>query len=164
MVACGELSLPVSREGDGSRPAAAGSTRAQARTDKGGEAWLQARTDPTWQQPTVATADTGVPRVRTISLGDLRDVLGRGVADFRAMPRHVIYLGLIYAVVCLLLVGFTFGRDLVPLVFPMVAGFALLGPFAAVGLYELSRRRERGADTSWWHMLAVSAPPRPALS
>ncbi len=116
-----------------------------------------ARTDLTWQPAAVATTD--IPGVRTISFGDLRDALGRGLADFRAMPRHVIYLGLIYAVVCLLLVGFTFGRDLVPLVFPMVAGFALLGPFAAVGLYELSRRRERGADTSWWHMLAVFRSP-----
>jgi len=123
-----------------------------------------ARTDPTWQPPTVAAADS--PRVRTISLGDLRDVFGRGVDDFRAMPRHVLFLGLIYAVVCLMLVGFTFGRDLIPLVFPMIAGFALLGPFAAVGLYELSRRREQGADTSWWHMFAVFSSPsaRPLLT
>ena len=125
-----------------------------------------ARTDPTWQQPTVATADTGVPRVRTISLGDLRDVLGRGVADFRAMPRHVLYLGLVYAVVCLIAVSVEFGRDLMPLVFPTVAGFALLGPFAAVGLYELSRRRERGEDTMWWHMFDVFRSPaaRPLLT
>ena len=124
-----------------------------------------ARSDSTWPAAVATTADD-TPRVRTITLGDLRDVLGRGVADFRAMPRHVLFLGLIYAVVCLMLVGFTFGRDLVPLVFPMIAGFALLGPFAAVGLYELSRRREQGADTSWWHMLAVFRSPsaRPILT
>jgi uncharacterized membrane protein len=116
------------------------------------------------RQRTVAAADS--PRVRTISFGDLWEVLGRGLDDFRAMPRHVLFLGLIYGVVCLMLVGFTFGRDLVPLVFPMIAGFALLGPFAAIGLYELSRRRERGADTSWWHMLDVLRSPsaRPILT
>jgi uncharacterized membrane protein len=122
-----------------------------------------ARSEPT-RQPTVAAADG--PRVRTISLGDLWEVLGQGLDDFRAMPRHVLFLGLIYGVVCLMLVGFTFGRDLVPLVFPMIAGFALLGPFAAIGLYELSRRREQGADTSWWHMLGVLRSPsaRPILT
>src|SRR5829696_7191782 len=138
----------------------------------------QARSDPTWHPDAApaaagAAAGTGArgdstapPRVRRISFGDVRAALAKGVDDFRAMPRHVLYLGLIYAVLCLLLVGFTFGRDLLPLVFPMVAGFALLGPFAAVGLYELSRRRERGEDTMWWHMFDVFRSPsaRPILT
>lgn len=128
----------------------------------------QSRSDLTWQAtgaPPVGTDDVE-PRVRTISFGDIRTALARGVDDFRAMPRHVLYLGLVYAVVCLLAVGFTFGRDMVPLVFPMVAGFALLGPFAAVGLYELSRRRERGESTMWWHMFDVFGSPaaRPILT
>jgi uncharacterized membrane protein len=128
----------------------------------------QARSGPTWQPAAAAgdaAATAGVPRVRRISFADVRAALAEGVDDFRAMPRHVLFLGLVYAVVCLLLVGFTFGRDLVPLVFPMVSGFALLGPFAAVGLYELSRRRERGEDTMWWHTFDVFRSPsaRPIL-
>lgn len=121
----------------------------------------QPRSDLTWQ-----AAYDAEPRVRTISFGDIRTALARGVDDFRAMPRHVLYLGVVYAVVCLLAVGFTFGKDLVPLVFPTVAGFALLGPFAAVGLYELSRRRERGESTMWWHMFDVfrSAAAGPILA
>jgi uncharacterized membrane protein len=127
----------------------------------------EARLDATTPgEPAAGPAAGHRPRVRAISVGDVKAALARGVDDFRAMPRHVLFLGLVYAVACLLLVGLTFGYDLAPLVFPAVAGLALLGPFAAVGLYELSRRRERGEDTTWWHMFDVFRSPsaRPILT
>lgn len=104
-------------------------------------------------QETVGSADAAheLPRVRKISPRDLWDALAKGWDDFCAMPTHVIFLTMIYPVVGMLIGCATFGYNLLPLFFPMAAGFALLGPFAAIGLYELSRRREAGLDTQWSH-------------
>src|SRR5215471_1989558 len=108
-----------------------------------------------------------LPAVRTITLADLRDALTKGLDDFWAMPTHVIFLSLIYPIVGIALAGATFDYDVLPLLFPLAAGFALIGPFAAIGLYELSRRRELGLDTSWRHAFDVAnfgsdAPTTPA--
>jgi uncharacterized membrane protein len=100
-----------------------------------------------------------LPAVRTITPRDLLDVLAKGVDDFRAMPTHVIFLSLIYPVAGLAIARWTFGYDIVPLLYPLIAGFALIGPFAAIGLYELSRRRELGLDTSWKHAFDILHSP-----
>lgn len=100
-----------------------------------------------------------LPEVRTITFADLRRALAMGFDDFRAMPTHVIFLALIYPVAGLLLAAATFNYDLVPLLYPLASGFALLGPFAAIGLYELSRRREAGLDTSWSHAFDIIHSP-----
>src|SRR5258705_1661713 len=71
------------------------------------------------------------------------------------MPSHVIFLAIIYPVAGLFLARLTFGYHVLPLLFPLAAGYALIGPFAAIGLYELSRLREQGVDVSWKHALGV---------
>ena len=86
------------------------------------------------------------PTIRTITLSDLHQALRQGWEDFKAMPSHAIILCVIYPVLGLLLARATFGYAVIPLLFPLAAGFALLGPFAALGLYELSARRERGEE------------------
>src|SRR5690242_12040149 len=99
------------------------------------------------------------PTIRTITLSDLHQALRQGWDDFKAVPSHAIILCVIYPVLGLLLARATFGYAVIPLLFPLAAGFALLGPFAALGLYELSRRRERGEEPSAWDALDVLRSP-----
>jgi uncharacterized membrane protein len=87
------------------------------------------------------------------------------MSDFSAMPTHAFFLCLIYPIVGLILARVSLGHDVLSLLFPLAAGFALLGPFAAVGLYELSRQREQGLDPSWQDALDVlHVPSRSAIA
>jgi uncharacterized membrane protein len=103
--------------------------------------------------------DAAALKVKTITTQDLRDALWRGWEDFKAKPSHLVFLALIYPVAGVLLGQLTVSYDILPLLFPLIAGFALLGPFAAIGLYEISRRREKGMNTSWGHAFAVLRSP-----
>src|SRR5262245_30931669 len=99
------------------------------------------------------------PQIRRIGLEDLRDAIRRGFADFSAYRTDVIFLCLIYPIAGLVLARAASGTDLVPLVFPLASGFALIGPAAAVGLYEMSRRRERGDEISALDAFGVMRAP-----
>src|ERR1700687_4774917 len=97
--------------------------------------------------------------VRKISLSDLSDALRLGWEDFKAIPTHAAVLCVIYPVPGLVLFGLVVGYSVLPLLFPLAAGFTLIGPFAALGLYELSRRRARGeTDAAWDAMNVLRAP------
>ena len=93
--------------------------------------------------------------VNRIGFSDLKDALRRGLADFQAMPTHAMFLCAIYPIVGLLAARLAFGYSILPLLYPLAAGFALVGPLAALGLYELSRRREAGLEASASHALDV---------
>ena len=97
--------------------------------------------------------------IRSISLSDLQEALQRGWEDFKAVPSHAIFLCMIYPVLGLILARAVLGYSVIPLMFPLAAGFALLGPFAAIPLYELSRRRERGEEISAWDAIDVVRSP-----
>ncbi len=106
-----------------------------------------------------ATETPAHPVVRRIGIADLTDALRRGIDDFKSIPSHVIFLGLIYPLIGFFIGGLMLGYNLLPLLFPMSAGLALVGPFAALGLYELSRRREAGLDSRWNHAFDVLHSP-----
>jgi uncharacterized membrane protein len=97
--------------------------------------------------------------VHKIGVADLRDALAKGFADFFAMPTHLIFLCMIYPLVTLLAARATAGHEVLPLVFPLLAGYTLIGPVVAVGMYELSRRREMGLDISRRHAFEVVRMP-----
>jgi uncharacterized membrane protein len=104
------------------------------------------------------------PVVRRVTPSDLYQALSRGVDDFMAMPSHAVFLCAIYPVLGLFLIAMTLDNSLLPLAFPIAAGFALVGPVAAIGLYELSRRREAGLETTSSHAFDVRhSPSLPAI-
>jgi uncharacterized membrane protein len=98
---------------------------------------------------TEAELEAPLPEVRQIGIADLKDVLARGFGDFAAYRTDVIFLCVVYPVIGLILGRLAFGYGTLPLLFPLASGFALIGPFAAVGLYEMSRRREQGGNVAW---------------
>ena len=99
------------------------------------------------------------PAVRRIGVADLGLALARGYDDFAAYRTDVIFLCVIYPLVGLVLARLAFGYDLLPLIFPLASGFALVGPFAAVGLNEMSRRREAGMAVAWADAFGVFGSP-----
>jgi uncharacterized membrane protein len=112
----------------------------------------------TSQVPPVQDTAAG-PIIRTIHLSDLHQALRLGWEDFKSVPSHAIILCVIYPLLGLVLARAVLGYAVLPLLFPLAAGFALLGPFAALGLYELSSRRERGEEPSAWDALEVLRSP-----
>ena len=99
------------------------------------------------------------PAVRRIGLADLGQALAGGYDDFAAYRTDVIFLCVLYPLVGLVLARLAFGYDLLPLIFPLASGFALVGPFAAVGLNEMSRRREAGMAVTWADAFGVFRSP-----
>jgi uncharacterized membrane protein len=111
-------------------------------------------------------ADAHVRRLRinTITPTDLWDALARGFDDFKALPTHLVFLGLIYPMAGIVFFGLSFGYNLFPVLFPLAAGFALVGPVAAIGLYELSRQRESGRKPDLARIFdVVRSPSFPAI-
>jgi uncharacterized membrane protein len=103
--------------------------------------------------------ESPLPAVRRIGLADLRDALAKGVSDFGAYRTDVVFLCILYPAAGLVLAWAAFGYEFLPLLFPLASGFALLGPVAAVGLYEMSRRREQGVEANWADAFAVVKSP-----
>jgi uncharacterized membrane protein len=97
--------------------------------------------------------------IRRIRASDCFAALKEGFADFLAMPTHVAFVGIFYALAGIVLAALSSFASALHLIFPLAAGFALLGPFFAVGLYELSRRREAGLEPSGRDAFAVFRSP-----
>jgi uncharacterized membrane protein len=111
------------------------------------------------------TALEAPPVVRKMRISDAFAALQEGFDDFQAMPSHIFFLPIFYAGAGIALAAMSSLGGALQLVFPLAAGFALVGPFLAVGLYELSRRREMGIDVSLADSFIVaSSPALPSLA
>ena len=108
----------------------------------------------TWEDHDVAP-----PSVRRIGAADIGDALAQGLKDFAACRTDVVFLCLIYPVAGLVISRMAFDHGMVALIFPLVAGFALIAPLFGVGLYEMSRRRECGLETGWTDAFGVVRAP-----
>ena len=89
------------------------------------------------------------PLVRRIGLAEPWEALKQGYADFATFRGDAVFLCAIYPVAGLVFAWLVAGYNVLPLVFPLVAGFSLIGPLAAVGLNEMSRLREEREDVTW---------------
>ena len=90
-----------------------------------------------------------------LRIGDLWDALAAGWADFRAYPAFGLFFAAIYVFAGIGLYFALFNSGAVAWLVPAAAGFPLLAPFAAVGLYEVSRRRELGLPMGWGAILGA---------
>ncbi|HWL58479.1 MAG TPA: DUF2189 domain-containing protein [Paracoccus sp. (in: a-proteobacteria)] len=103
----------------------------------------------------IGSHDITLPEINEIGLGDIRLALRKGVEDFAALRTDVITAVALYPVIGFVLAAWALNAGQVHLLFPLAAGFPLVGPVAAIGLYEMSRRREKGEDVNWTAALAT---------
>ena len=105
------------------------------------------------------TAHSPAPAIRRIGVSEILQSVRQGFSDFEAYRSDVIFLCATYAVIGVVLARLAFGSDMLPLLFPLASGFAIVGPLAAVGLYEMSLRREQGAEVGWANAFDVLKAP-----
>lgn len=99
-------------------------------------------------------------RTRPLTTQDLRQALAKGWDDVMHFRSDVVFACLLYPAIGGVLIAMALQGNLVQLLFPTIAGFALAGPVAAIGLYEMSRQREVGAETGWTALFDVLKSPR----
>lgn len=95
------------------------------------------------------------PVVRSISFSDIADAFAAGLRDLRAAPLYGLTFGLLYAVGGILTLLTASALNMPYFTYPLASGFVLIGPLVAIGLYEVSRMRERGEQISWNGILSA---------
>lgn len=90
-----------------------------------------------------------------LKVSDLRAALAAGWGDYKAFPAFGLFFAAIYVIAGMFIYFALFVRGEIAWLVPAAAGFPLLAPFVAVGLYEVSRRRESAIPMSWRAILGA---------
>ncbi|MDC0656506.1 DUF2189 domain-containing protein [Leisingera sp. SS27] len=101
-----------------------------------------------------------VPEVNRLTAGDISAALKAGFVDFLARPVMSGFFGLFYAVFGILFVWCLVWLGKIWMIIPDAVGFPLVAPFAAAGLYEMSRRMQAGESFGWSEILGVMVSQR----
>lgn len=100
------------------------------------------------------------PRVNTVTADDITASLKAGFSDFLARPLMSGFFGFFYALFGIALVWTLVWFGEIWMIIPAVVGFPLIAPFAAAGLYEMSRRLQKNESFGWSEILTVMAEQR----
>ena len=100
------------------------------------------------------------PIVNTVSFDDVSAALKSGLSDFFRAPLLGLFFGGVYFVGGLFILACLTVFDHTWMIIPVAIGFPLVGPFIAVGLYEISRRLQRGEQLDWGEILSVIGQQR----
>ncbi|WP_425090850.1 DUF2189 domain-containing protein [Tropicimonas sp. S265A] len=109
---------------------------------------------------TASSEHPALPTVNKVTTEDITASLKAGFSDFLARPFMSGFFGLFYAVFGILLVWTLVWLGKIWMIIPAVIGFPLVAPFAAAGLYEMSRRLQRNESFGWSEILTVMANQR----
>ncbi len=100
--------------------------------------------------------DVPMPEVNELGFDDLKECLLKGMNDFARAPRFGLVIGSVFTLGGILIILSLTVWKVNWLVYPAIMGFPLVGPYAAVGLYEVSRRREKNLPLQWKEILKSS--------
>lgn len=108
------------------------------------------------EQDAAAPLVPQVPQVASdLTWGDLSAALAAGWRDFAAMPRFGLFFGGVYVLAGLAIGWASLTGGEPTWLIPAIAGFPLVAPFIAVGLYEASRRRASAEPLTWRAVLGA---------
>ena len=102
-----------------------------------------------------ATVKRTMPVVRPVGFDDIRSALVAGLSDFARAPLFGLFFGGLYAAGGIFIVFAATRLHMPWMIYPLAIGFPLIGPFVAVGLYDVSRKLEAGRPLVWREVLTV---------
>ncbi len=96
-----------------------------------------------------------IPAPVTVGMDAIPSALRGGWRDFRTAPAFGLFFSGFYVLGGLVMAAVTFAAGQEWWLIPVIVGFPLIAPFAATGLYEVSRRIEAGMPLVWREVLGT---------